>query len=222
MVTGEMFFLNAQLTALLARWGTSFHSIFPPVRSMTLARRTVWAEMKRARRVKSLSDKDKTCNLSPVAFLGCSVGSFVWRWCCRCWVGWDLLFHLNGSRSSSVRRQVVPCAVGTVAGSSCTLNSAVDPSALSTSHISCSAGVLCVPESLAPVALNYLLFLLVLFCFAGPSSDEESIPLTGAESSLRQSGLTINSSPHIANHYMFGFNFITLLLLLIPYMKSIS
>ena len=30
---------------------------------------------------------------------------------------------------------------------------------------------------------------------------------------LRQSGLTINSSPHIANHYMFVFNFITLLLL---------
>ena len=30
---------------------------------------------------------------------------------------------------------------------------------------------------------------------------------------LRQSGLTINSSPHITNHYMFGFNFITLLLL---------
>ena len=30
---------------------------------------------------------------------------------------------------------------------------------------------------------------------------------------LRQSRLSINSSPHIADHYMFVFNFITLLLL---------
>ena len=30
---------------------------------------------------------------------------------------------------------------------------------------------------------------------------------------LRQSGRTINSSPHRANHCMFGFNFITLVLL---------
>ena len=61
---------------------------------------------------------------------------------------------------------MISCAVGAVAGSSCTPSSAVGPSALSTSHILRSAGVLSVAESLAPVALKNFLFLLVLFSSA--------------------------------------------------------
>ena len=54
MVSGETFALKAQLTDLLAMCGTSSGSIVPAF--MALAYRIVWAEIKSATRVKSLSD----------------------------------------------------------------------------------------------------------------------------------------------------------------------
>ena len=57
MVSGETFALKAQLTDLLAMCGTSSGSIVPAF--MALAYRIVWAEIKSATRVKSLSDRFK-------------------------------------------------------------------------------------------------------------------------------------------------------------------
>ena len=77
MISGEMSFLKAQPTALLARWGMSSHSNFPSFLWIVLLYRTVWAEKRRARRVKSLSANLISGNsLSPpVAFLGWSARS---------------------------------------------------------------------------------------------------------------------------------------------------
>ena len=84
MVSGETFALKAQLTDLLAMCGTSSGSIVPAF--MALAYRIVWAKIKSATRVKSLSDKfeiGKSGNSPRAAFLGCSDCSArsLWRWC---------------------------------------------------------------------------------------------------------------------------------------------
>ena len=83
----------------------------------------------------------------------------------------NLPFHLHRSRASPVRRQVISCAVGAVACSGCAVLSPVGPSALSSSHVSCLAGVLGVAESLAPVALQDSVLLLVLL------SLQERVPM---------------------------------------------
>ena len=89
----------------------------------------------------------------------------------------NLPLHLYRSRASSVRRQVISCTVGAVAGSGCALSSSVGSGALPASHVSCLAGVMGMAESLAPVALQNSGLLLVLLNSIGVSTDEETAVL---------------------------------------------